>query len=364
VFFAYSEALSKFDHRTVITVIRDYFFGCLGEDVEEAEEMFASLQSGWGNVAKTEAGNEFAHMFKMIEISLKTQTRFVPVFGEKYTGGFLFGNGYSLIINNEPVTITEASKFNDMLIHTDQHLSTLASILKKINFASDDDRIGHFTTCKRMWDLKVLLEGLSLNGGSSQQDSVLKLAKTLNFQNDRPYKVTAHNIAEVLSFISDPSKDLATLPYLHHTQLFSNNRMHIARSAFGHTAPSFRIAGGKVMSLLRPFTITARNGKSKGEEERTITKIGAQVVPLDLAIRHLQEVVDKKEILNPFANARTHLSDDHIHKAFEKESCSTLVAALRKVAGATVMDAGGSSRKRGNDESGPSGRKKAKLTDF
>jgi hypothetical protein len=29
-----------------------------------------------------------------------------------------------------------------------------------------------------------------------------------------------------------------------------------------------------------------------------------------------------------------------------------------------VMDAGGSSRKRGNDESGPSGRKKAKLTDF
>jgi hypothetical protein len=194
------------------------------------------------------------------------------------------------------------------------------------------------------------------------QQAVKEDAKSLCFQADRELTATAANIALVLSYITDSTKDLAELPFLHHSYLFSSNRRELAWSAFGSLAPSFRVPSGKAMRLDQPFNVSIRTGvgKAPGPATREVKSIAAHIVPLDLAVRHLDEVIRKKEVLNPFGNASVRVSESNLNKVFNGESCALIVAGLRKLSGSVIAVSGGSKRRDIADED-ESRKKKARY---
>jgi len=361
ILFAYNSDLSKFDQSTVVDVIRRRFFGCLGSSEEDADSTFQNLRSAWGAFYKSETGKILSHIFKVIDIALTLQTRVCPIITRgSYVGCLMTGDGYYLSIMGLSYSPGSIEEVEAVMRKADPHSNSLWRIFSRINFNNDEDRRTQFQLCRRMCHLAHLLERLSV-GGTTTQAAVMKDAMFLNFVEDQPFTITAVNISTVLNHIADGTKDLATLPYRHHSTLFETARHRIALSAFGATAPSFRVAGGKAMVLTQPFAVRAKApAPATGFVSKAITKIGCNVVPLNLAIRHFEDMVSQKEILNPFANAQIRVSDNNLFKSYSAESCGLIVEGLRKVCGAKVTDAvQGSSRKRKADDDVGGSRKKS-----
>lgn len=362
--FPFVPALAISDESTVMTVIRNYFYGSLADSDEDAVEAFSSLKGAWGIIRNTLAGDVLSHVYKGIEMALHVQsivTIIAP--NDRYAGFLIQGGGFHLTVLDKlymPVAYEDLKK---ELYRMDPHLIALSAIMKKLPFPDADSREAYMTTCDTMWKVKQAIDSMGLNEES--RNAVATAAKRLSFLEDRPLTIHAANIVHVLDVIRDTSKDLATLP-LHHSQLFSSSRAHMAWSAFGDHAPSFRIPGGKAIPVDKPMTRVVRTNSKKGSinETKTVTKIAYQVIPLAMALRHLDETIEKKEILNPFANQVVRVSTDFANKDLTGDSAISVMEALRRLLNVTVVDGPGKGkRKDEDDDAGPSKKKRTAFDD-
>lgn len=362
--FQFVDELCKFDRATVPTVINQLFYGCLGTDEEDAAEEFSTLVRSWGNLHNSDWANIITHIFKVIDISMRCQCEpIVMMTAGRYDGIFMRGGGFHVTIGGKQYRAFSQTEISAALPSMDYHGSALWNILLKLEFDSDETRTAAFRTCRSIKKLKEYIGALRLTGGLGVQESIKKEAKFLAFPEDKVLDPNAANIAFVLSFIADTSKDLNQLPYIHHSLLFSENRAHIAWSAFGEEAPSFKVPGGKTMFLNSQFTVTsARLKKEKGPKaSRSVTKIGAHLVPLPLALQHLDACLAEKTIQNPFGNDVVNAAASHMNKVFDGASADMLIAAWRSACKVTVVsdDSKGKKRARDEDEAVPS--KKGKV---
>jgi hypothetical protein len=356
----FMDELAQFDRQTVPRVVKTYFYHCLGEDEQDAFENYELLCSAWGNLCKGDFGNRVSHLFLSIDIALMTQTRLCPIIvAGNFAGSLLSGAGFHLSVfgaRYRPFSVEEVVRG---LQAVDEHSNALWKIFGKLSFATQADREVAYKGCRSTRKLKEYCDALPLTGANAARDEVLKLAKKLSFDTDRPFPITAKNIETVLSYIEDHNKDLSLLPYLHPSLLFSTKRAHIAWSAFGHSAPSFRVPGGKAMNLTAPFRVAITQKGVAGH--RDVTKIAANTVPLELALRHLDDVFQDKNVWNPYGNQSVQTSTANIHKVFVDDSCSMIVASFRKALHINVVsEAGQNDRKRkGEPMDGPKTKKGA-----
>lgn len=345
--FPYVPELARFDRYTVPEVIKKYFFGCLGENLEECIEEFAELVSAWGNIVNSTFANEITHLYKIIDISLMTQcVPHVMSNGGTYDGVFMRGWGFRIQILGKTYEAASQEDVEAELPNMDSHANAFWKILKDLDML-EDVRLVKFRTVRSIWGLKELVDTHKLNGGTATRDRAIKNAKALRFPDNRLLEPTAANITLVLSYIADPRKDITELPWMHAPFLFETDRVVLCWSAFGQIAPSFRVPGGKEMYIDRPFRVTnAKLQKEKGATaHRDVTKIGCTLLPIELAITHIKQVKELKTILNPFGNAVVVKSASHINKEFEGDSCQMILNALRGYAKVTVADVGSSKRK-------------------
>lgn len=363
--FQYVDELAKYDRSTVPEVINRHFLGCLSDDEEDALEVFEGIVRSWGVLQNTEWGNQITHIAKCIDISLRCQAvPHVMITAGRYDGVFMRGGGFEIRING---TIYKAASKDEIQKHIkalDFHGNALWDICQMINFIDEDTRVAAWRTMRSMKKLKEYVGALGISGGTSRHEIVERKAKFLCFPDDRELDANAFNVALVLSIIADPAKDLNELPYLHHSVLFSNKRSHIAWSAFGGEAPSFRVPGGKVMHLGNQFKVTSAKLKNdKGPSaHRDVTKIGAQMVALPLALQHLDSTLEEKTIWNPFGNATVNAAASHMNKEFAGDSCTMIVEAFRKAARVSVVDSAGKGTKRKAEDDVGGSKKKGRAT--
>lgn len=122
------------------------------------------------------------------------------------------------------------------------------------------------------------------------------------------------------------------------------------------------------MSLQGPFRTTVKSSvPDKRFEAKEVRKISCLLVSLDIALRHLDDLMEKKEVLNPFGNSRVPVSESNINKVFEGESTVMILDSLRRVCQVKVTDAPGPSkgkRRADGEGEGGSGRKRNRVTDL
>jgi hypothetical protein len=361
--FPFVPELCKPDRTTVVTLIQRYFFKGLGDDETEAQEEYEQILSAWGNIVGTDFGDEFTHFCKVVEIALLTQTIICPIFtGRTYEGCAMMGSGYRIRIGAEDLEAQPKAILKPALRKMDWHYNALAEIMGRLSFLTDADRQAATMKLKKMSDLKHLFDTLTLDGGEMSRTKVREMARFLRFPGDSSFEVTAFNISAVLDVIGDPTKTYENIP-ISHISLLSSDRVLNCLSAFGETAPSFRVPGGKTMSLERPFEIAERDNGGKIKGNRVVKKLGCLIVPVEMAAAHYKEVTKDHCVLNPFGNAKVQNSASHINKVFEGESCSLILESLRRSMKVTVTTASGSKRKERDEEQlGP--RKKGRAADI
>jgi hypothetical protein len=354
--FPYIQELTKFDRRTVPTVIKKYFLALLGDDDESVHDAFQRISAAWGNITNTEFGNKMAHIFKVLDISLSTQTCFYPVMSlGQYDGCIMFGFGYSLSVNGKYFEPGLKKDYEQEIPKMSSHSDSLLRIVQKFDCAPNRAETLVLEMRSSVDLYKFVQSHRTIAVQALVTPEIMKLGEFLAFPEDRLLDTNMRGIVDALSYISNASQPVDTLPSVHYTQLFETGRIELAMSAFGNSAPSFRVPGGKRMLLTEPFRVS---GKEKGAI-REVTKIATQTVPLSIAIAHLKETIQDKAIMNPWGNSVPGNSNNHLNRTFEKESCENILTALRSVAAVTVADrSAGKKRARGDDDEDTRGKKR------
>lgn len=337
--------------------------GLLGNDADEAQEVFDSLKGSWGSICRTELGFELAHMFWCIAFAIESKSQILAVVPSsgKYAGCVVIGEGYQVDIRGRLLEPCIRSDLVAAFETLSPHDGALAKIYWNLTYTDNQGRIADREACKSIQDVRR-----DIVNHPPRLDKVIEigqLALQLSFPGMEPFAPTPYNIAVVLGAIANPLADETKIP-LYPKCVTEDRREYRLLSAFGAYGPSFLVPGGKLMMLDRPFEVSqAKKGGGMGEP-RNITKIGFIMKPLDQAYADLTRVKEIKGVHNPCgSNVMGRTSSSSLIRVAETENASSIIYALRMYSGTSIAEAV-SGKKRVRDEGiTGSGSKKRRLDD-
>lgn len=276
LFFPYIPELCTYDKVTVPSLIEDFLIQSLGAKPEHQVERMDRIRSAWGVIGQTDSGNAMAHLCKVISLSLRSQGRTFPIIREGvYQGSILSGARLFIGIHgmvHYPVTFDKLQEETG-----GYHLHSVV-LDKIIEIVDDDDLTKHRPDCMRVLRAQLLNSTLT----EEERDEVRRLAVHLHFKGDKFLAINSQSIVAVLEDIEDDNDTKSNLP-MHHSVLFSRDRVLVSLSAFGYQAPSFMIDNCPRVPLVSP------------KPPQTLV---VRQKPLDLAVVDWKKMLESKEIRN------------------------------------------------------------------
>lgn len=217
-------------------------FGNLGSTLEDCNREMESLRKAWGNLARTNHGQELSHLAKVMEISMETQSVCYPVItGGTYEGAILLGYGYK-IVHGEHVYVP-GDKLNDIVLNSYSHSASLKGILDILG--SDAMETDSIPMTMRALAKRCALAKLSV----TEKEKIKSLAKSLRF-NESFWGQNPEKVKRVLEYLGSTEEIPQDVP-LHHTQLFYNDRLEEVLSAFGSMSITLDITSAPKINLER-----------------------------------------------------------------------------------------------------------------
>lgn len=277
LFFPFVPELCSYDKTTVPDLIQTYLVQSLGDKPETQVERMDRLRSAWGVIGQTDAGNEIAHMCKVIGLCLTSQSRAFPVIrdsvyqGCMLSGGRLFVGMHGVVYRPLPFDKLQEESGSYHL-----HSLILDKIMESVK-GHTDGRIKRPTT---MRELRTVLLAAGLT--EEDRDEIRRQAVHLHFS-EKFLAVNAQTIGQLIDDLETPEDDGNEDLPLHHSALFSRDGIFVALSAFGYQAPSFMIENCPKVLLSQksaPNTLVVRQK------------------PLDLAVVDWKRLLETKEMRN------------------------------------------------------------------
>lgn len=301
LFVPYVSQLFFYDTNAVPQVIAKYFLSSLGSTKENCLRQMELLKGDWGVLGKTEVGKQLSHFAFCIDAALQCQARPIPLITEgRYVGVFISGYGFQLKIQGTdyfPVPFEEVLK---AIEETTTHSKVLAEVLSILGIeGSLDDamsEVAKITKDPETTMMTVRAIALSAKVSVADKAKILELGASLDFRNPQ-WPTNSNSISRALDFIADVSKPLPmTLP-LHHSMLFSTDRLEVVWSCFGVSAPTFRPSGGIHVGLSdTTYTFTTKKGPETITEEKSFDVLHVSHAELNTAIADMNEVRNTKKV--------------------------------------------------------------------
>jgi hypothetical protein len=259
-------ALAKPDPNLVTDVLGQYFLKALGSSQTEQFDTFKILKSGIAQLRLTRIGDEYAHLYRCIQLAIECQCGMVPFFsGSMYEGSILMGGEGALLITPSLEAPVGFLKQKDLIAEY-QTVSTHGTALSDIANRFPAESRPAVTNVKSL----VTLRGLCLTGKFSKDDMeyITGRAADLMFESNESWVVNPANIKKSMMIISGSLPITPDIPITRHC-LFSKDPVLLGLSVFGEkTAPSWNIPQGTLCSLSAspPVPPTASNikGSSTG----------------------------------------------------------------------------------------------------
>lgn len=357
----YVTHLTKTDNQTVPRVIQNFFMGYLGVNAGQALQMFESVKMGYGVIAKTGWGDELSHMYKCIDIALRTQCYLRVLQGPNvsYGGCVLFGGMYTIRHGDREFQSVDRPTLVQALKKASPHHAALIDILVLAGKTTAEATVVASTIFK-MTELSFTIRSLALTEVAKLE--ITKKAQLLNFSNSDYLTPTSYNVSRVFNAINNSAVSDHSFP-LHPDAILYTERAYRLLGAFGVTAPSFRVVGGKKMSLEGLFQVPEI--KDGERTLRNVSKIGYYMVPLKVAIEDFRTMKEEKSILNPFGNPiGNRVSTNSVVRSVEKEAMMSVLSSIRNAVGASAEVSQASKRKAQQEEEGSEAIKKARTDLF
>jgi len=295
------------DRVTIWRIIEKYFFKALGNTHSMCSDTFTKFKSALGAISTCKAVKELTHIYKLIDISILSQTRlYLLVSGESYLGCVLFGAEYKL--TNMPSEVLEpctASQLKELLMNQATHqgsLRKLAGMLRK----TEEELLSMRIISKFARECALTEE---------QKHTVIELCKCLNF-NSIPWKFNDTTVLEMFEYLNDPNMQVPDETYLNPNYLFFTDRYEEVLSVFGFQAPTFDLGScGRVNLNDRNYPRVLRY----------------RLVAISTAIGSYRRIKSEKSIYN---NPSSSLSSIYSERNTEKPKIQEMWTALRSFSNA------------------------------
>lgn len=359
LFVPYIEALHHFDDKTVLNLINDYFLKCLGDTTEDIVERFNEFRQGWGNIKRSRTGVMMSVLAVSIDIAIRAQAQAVPVFLQGRFAGIIISGG-AFTVNLERICYRPVSYASLVaeIPKVDTHATSVARIIRLQGTEAVKTEVQAATSMSAL--RTILLRSWTIE--STHKEEVLKAAKGLNY-GEKHWNINVNTLSSAFSLIVNTATNLTDIP-IHYSCLFETERAKVVWSCFGGMAPTFRIPGGRALSLEGQMVAQIRGRDGKKQPTSEITKVACRNVILEVALRDLEMMMDKKEILNPFATPNQRVSQMNQDRFFSGDDGKTVIAGLRSICKISASDLSKGKRKASEVLDDEPGRKRGRAFDI
>jgi len=202
----------------------------LGPDLNTCTASESLIRSACGDMAGTDQGLILAHISKVIELAIQSQTRpFLVIQYGVYQGAYLCGSGFIMTLNQVVYRPSPHDSLMESLSLISGHTNSLVRICERINV--DPEEI------KTMRILSARVK--SANVSEFDKIEISKDAKSLTFP-QRCWAINPDMVQTALNHLANNTHPSDDVP-MHHSVLFSTDIESSVLSAFGFLAPSFLI---------------------------------------------------------------------------------------------------------------------------
>lgn len=359
LFIPYIEALHHFDDKTVLNLINDYFLKCLGDTTEDIIERFNEFRQGWGNIKRSRIGVMMSVIAVSIDIAIRGQAQAIPLFlQERFAGVIISGGAFT--VNLERICYRPVSYDNLVaeIPKVDTHATSMHRIVQLQGNEAGREEVRRVTNMSSL--RSVLLRNWTIE--STNKEEILKAVRGLNF-GEKHWNINVNTLANAFSLIVNTSQDINGIP-IHYSCVFETDRAKVVWSCFGGMAPTFRIPGGRALSLEGPMVAQVRGRDGKKQPSAEITKVACRNVVLEVALRDLEMMMEKKEVLNPFATPNQRVSQMNQDRFFSGDDGKTVIAGLRSICKISAQDLSKGKRKASEVLDDEPGRKRGRAFDI
>jgi len=241
IYAPYVRALARYDNAMVPCLIRRYFFYLLGSHGEECMDNMAMIQTAWGCIHMTEAGNVLSHIAKCVEIAICCQARSFPIFTNNvYQGSTIQGSGFRVMCNGvvyEPISFPALQK---CVVDESIHNHAIVSISRLLRVPLDE------LTSMRVIQSIYMSKRLDMTAGDLEE--IDGLVSRLTFQH-MYWSINDDSVIKAMNLIVNPDLPIDTEVPLHPSAFGKVEREYQVLGAFGYNAFSFRLDGGVTVKL-------------------------------------------------------------------------------------------------------------------
>lgn len=359
--FPFVAELARDDDSIVIRTLERYFFEMLGSTSAVAMDRMNTIRADWGCLKATRWGDELAHLYAGIDLCFQTGTALdiIPTARTRYGGFILYGGSFTLQrhdVEYGPVSYTDLQTAFES---ASPHDAALLELYGMIHFPDDITRVGAHAAARRIGDVARDLRRYGFD--MMEREKIKQLAGQIEFGVDTSLPLNGPEVARVIAAIKDTSKPETDFP-LHRLAILEPDRAKRLLSAFGAYGPSFKIPGGRKLSLETESFKYIRKavGPAKKKVEQTTTRIFCQVVPWEQACKDLADVISEKSIWSPVGTPiSARASTRSMLREFEGVAGANVVAALKSLSGVSISGepstAGG--KRKAEDEAGGSAKR-------
>jgi len=255
--------------------------------VKAAVVVLNDLRSSWGILKETTMGKETSHIFKCIDIALRSQATVFPVFTstQRYEGCVMWGAGYTLNVGTELYTPVNYNELLKQVKDNSMHSKALSDIKQAL--AGETLEIQEsLDTCMNIRELASIVQGCKLDVIS--QKEIVSAANRLCYENrywscQTGFVKEAFNLYDLLDEGETIPKDVP----MHPSMLFSTDKDEMVLSAFGYQAPTFLIPNGRLIKL-----------DSRMRDEDIPSSFYMRPIELSKAVSDMKYVREQKSITN------------------------------------------------------------------
>jgi hypothetical protein len=302
-------------YTAISSVIKTYFFSCLGDTEEDCAGTLRSIKRAASSWAVSDPGLSLQHVAAGIQLAIESESRlFLIKEGSVYLGFVLLGYGFKVTTSTQVIPCLSAEELATEIRHMESRSALTIKLRSKVvDLAYDagitENKIQEIPTeeaiSKSVRPLRAwLLRNEDTIGDEEAKREVIDLMRKA-YQTEPYWKVNKTNIAKAMVLILDEHVIDSEVPFFVSEQVLSDtSKIHEVMSAFGPTGFSFDQSGGTDYPIPREGEedvaselVQVPAGKGRYRSEKAMSSIFVALKPMRSCVYDFTQVVAKRRIV-------------------------------------------------------------------
>lgn len=302
-------------YSVISSVIKTYFFSCLGESEEDCAATLRAIKRAASSWAVSDAGLSLQHLAEGIRLAIESESRiFIIKEDQNYLGFVLLGYGFKVATSSGVVSALDAESLQTEIRNMESRSSIVTKLREKVLGIAvregvdqeqlikipDIEMISKSVRGLRKWIIKNE-EVIQDAGDKKEIEDMMRKA----YQTSPYWKVNKTTIQKACVLILDDHMVEDEVPFFVSPQVFSDtSQIHEVMSAFGPTGFSFDQGGGTDFPIPREGEddvasemVQVPAGKGKFRNTKAMDSIYVALKPMRSCVFDFQQVISKRRVV-------------------------------------------------------------------